>query len=41
MRDLWDQFYFEFWIENNADDPTYEDYQDWLFDRADKALGEE
>lgn len=37
----WDTFYFEFWLENNREEPTLEDYQDWLYDRADFALGSE
>lgn len=39
----WDDFYFGYWAETHdvGDEPTYEDYQDWLFDRADKALGSE
>lgn len=39
----WDTFYFEYWVENHEpdDEPTHEDYQDWLFDKADLALGKE
>lgn len=36
----WDTFYFEHWVENHDDDdePTWEDYQDWLLDRAESAF---
>ena len=39
----WDTFYFEYWVETHGDavEPTYEDYQGWLFDRADLALGKD
>lgn len=38
----WDTFYFEYWVLNHdeGDEPTYEDYQDFLWDKADLALGE-
>lgn len=40
----WDTFYFEYWVVEHgysaAAMPTHEDYTDWLFDRADLALGE-
>ena len=38
----WDTFYFEYWVVQHGDEiaPTYEDYQDWLFDKADLAMGE-
>lgn len=38
----WDTFYFEHWEQNPetaGTEPTHEDYTDWLFDRADLALG--
>jgi hypothetical protein len=37
----WDTFYFEHWAPEHdlGDEPTQEDYRDWLFDRADLALG--
>lgn len=39
----WDTFYFEYWVVehgySDAKMPTAEDYRDWLFDRADIALG--
>lgn len=38
----WDTFYFEYWVENFGEvEPTYQDYQDWLFDKADLALGKD
>ena len=41
----WDTFYFEYWVETDAYlrlgfEPTHEDYQEWLYDKADLALGE-
>lgn len=38
----WDSFYFEFWVENHPEgvEPTAEDYQEWLYDKADLALGD-
>lgn len=39
----WDTFYFEYWVVEHgysADKmPTHQDYLDWLYDRADLALG--
>ena len=37
----WDTFYFEYWLETHeyGDDPTVEDFRDWLYDNADLALG--
>lgn len=37
----WDTWFFEVWEqgENAGTEPTHEDYQDWLFDQADRALG--
>lgn len=37
----WETFYFEYWVAIHGDavEPTYEDYQDWLYDKADLALG--
>lgn len=39
----WDTFYFEYWVDTHeiGDEPTPEDYNDWLFDKADLALGVE
>lgn len=39
----WDTWFFEVWEqgENAGTAPTMEDYQDWLFDRADLALGKD
>lgn len=38
----WDTFYFEHWVETHepGDEPTYDDFTDWLFDKADLALGD-
>lgn len=37
----WDTFYFEYWEVNNpGQTPEYSDYQEWLFDKADLALGD-
>lgn len=36
----WDTWFFEIWEpEHPGMEPTYEEYQDWLFDKADLALG--
>lgn len=36
----WETFYFEYWVDAHPGvEPTHEDYHDWLFDRADLALG--
>lgn len=38
----WETFYYEFWMENHPDEiPTFDDYLDWLYDKADLAIGEE
>lgn len=39
----WDTFYFEYWLESHeyGDDPTDEDFRDWLYDKADMAIGSE
>jgi hypothetical protein len=38
----WDTFYFEYWLDHHPDvEPDYSDYQDWLFDKADLALGKD
>ena len=39
----WDTFYFEHWVNEHdpGDEPTPEDYREWLYDRADLALGKE
>lgn len=37
----WDTFYFEYWLDNREGEPTHEDYRDWLFDKADLALGKD
>lgn len=38
----WDTWFFEVWEqgENAGTEPTYEDYQDYLYDMADLAMGE-
>lgn len=37
----WDAFYFEHWVyEHPNEEPSQADYQDWLFDQADRALWE-
>jgi len=37
----WDTFYFEYWVETHepGDEPTADDYREWLYDKADLALG--
>ena len=41
----WDTFFFEYWVNTEAYalgiESTHEDYQDWLFDKADLAIGVE
>jgi hypothetical protein len=39
----WATFYFDHWAPTHefSDEPTHEDYTDWLFDQADRALGVE
>lgn len=39
----WDTWFFEVWEqgENAGTEPTPEDYRDYLFDRADLALGDD
>lgn len=39
----WDKFYFEYWVDHRplGVEPTYEDYQDWLFEKADRAVERE
>ena len=38
----WDTFYFEYWEPNfPGREPSHEDYLDWLYDKADLALGGE
>lgn len=38
----WDTFYFEYWVNEHdlGDEPTAEDYREWLYDKADLALGD-
>lgn len=38
----WDTFYFQYWVDEHTlgDEPTHEDYTDWMYDQADRALGE-
>jgi hypothetical protein len=38
----WDKFYFEYWVDHHPPgvEPTMEDYQEWLFEAADRALRE-
>jgi hypothetical protein len=37
----WETFYFEYWVYVHPEkDPTAEDYLEWLYDKADLALGD-
>ena len=35
MANLWDVFYFDYWVDENDEEPTHEDYLDWLTRRID------
>lgn len=39
----WDTFYFEYWLVERSEEgePTHVDYQEWLYDKADLALGKD